>query len=95
MKELIIKLTEPTYRRVVNNEGDMPTMVREAIRRGKALPKCKDCKFFEYDSFAQVDGIPIIVAHEICSRWGDGCKTSEGGYCFLFEAKTEQEEEHG
>ena len=46
---------------------------------------CKDCKYFEYDSVAKVDGIPIIVAHEICSRWGDGCKTSEDGYCFLFE----------
>ena len=46
---------------------------------------CKDCKYFEYDSVAKVDGVPLIVAHEICSRWGDGCKTKEGGYCFLFE----------
>lgn len=46
---------------------------------------CKDCKYFEYDSVAKVDGIPLIVAHEICSKWGDGCKTKEDGYCFLFE----------
>lgn len=46
---------------------------------------CKNCKFFEYDSIAKVNGIPLIVAHEICSRWGDGCKTKEDGYCFLFE----------
>ena len=46
---------------------------------------CKDCKYFEYDSVAKVDGIPLIVAHEICSRWGNGCKTKEDGYCFLFE----------
>lgn len=46
---------------------------------------CKNCKYFEYDSVAKVDGIPLIVAHEICSRWGDGCKTKEDGYCFLFE----------
>jgi hypothetical protein len=46
---------------------------------------CKDCKYFEYNSAAKVDGIPLIVAHEICKRWGDGCKTSENGYCFLFE----------
>lgn len=46
---------------------------------------CKDCKYFEYDSVAKVDGIPLIVAHEICSKWGDGCKTLEDGYCFLFE----------
>lgn len=47
--------------------------------------KCKGCKYFEYDSMAKVDGIPLIVAHEICKRWGDGCKTSEDGYCFLYE----------
>ncbi len=46
---------------------------------------CKDCKYFEYDSVARVDGIPLIVAHEICNKWGDGCKTKEDGYCFLFE----------
>lgn len=46
---------------------------------------CKDCKYFEYDSVAKVDGIPLIVAHEICNKWGDGCKTRENGYCFLFE----------
>ena len=46
---------------------------------------CKDCKYFEYDSVAKVDGILLILAHEICSRWGKGCKTKEDGYCFLFE----------
>ena len=46
---------------------------------------CKDCKHFEHDSVAKVDGAPLIVAHEICSRWGNGCKTREDGYCFLFE----------
>ena len=53
--------------------------------------RCKDCKYFEYDSVAKVDGIPLIVAHEICSRWGDGCKTSEDGYCFLFEPQERSE----
>ena len=46
---------------------------------------CRECKYFEYDSLAKVNGIPLIVAHEICSRWGDGCKTTEDGYCFLYE----------
>lgn len=53
-----------------------------------ARPKtehCKDCKYFEYDSAVKVDGAPLIVAHEICSKWGNGCKTREDGYCFLFE----------
>lgn len=52
---------------------------------------CKDCKYFEYDSVAKVDGIPLIVAHEICNKWGDGCKTKEDGYCFLFEPQESEE----
>lgn len=56
----------------------------------KKLICCKNCKYFEYDSTAKVDGIPLIVAHEICKRWGDGCKTSENGYCFLAEKESEE-----
>lgn len=47
--------------------------------------RCKDCKYFEYDHVEKLDGIPLIVAHEICTRWSDGVKTSENGYCFLGE----------
>lgn len=54
---------------------------------------CKECKYFEYDSMAKVDGIPLIVAHEICKKWGDGCKTKEDGYCFLFESKEKEDKE--
>lgn len=46
---------------------------------------CKECKYFEHNSMVKVDGIPLIVAHEICKRWGDGRKTKEDGYCFMFE----------
>ena len=50
-----------------------------------AIPviRCKDCKYFEYDVVAKVDGIPLIVGHEFCNKWGGGCVTSENGYCFL------------
>jgi hypothetical protein len=54
---------------------------------------CKDCKYFEYDSIAKVDGVPIIVAHEICTKWGHGCKTKENGFCFLGEPREEEVEE--
>lgn len=54
---------------------------------------CKNCKNFEYDSVAKVNGIPLIVAHEICKRWGDGCQSKEDGYCFLFEPKTQESED--
>lgn len=52
---------------------------------------CKDCKYFEYDSVAKVEGIPLIVAHEICKKWGDGCKTKEDGYCFMFKPQESEE----
>ena len=55
------------------------------------MERCKDCKYFEYDSVRKVNGIPLIVAHEICKRWGDGCRTKEDGYCFLFEPNEESE----
>lgn len=54
--------------------------------------RCKECKYFEYDSVAKVGGIPLIVAHEICNKWGDGCKTSEDGWCFLAEQKESENE---
>ena len=54
---------------------------------------CKECKYFEYDNMAMVDGIPIIVAHEICSKWGGGCKTREDGYCFMFEPQESEDKE--
>lgn len=56
------------------------------------IGRCKDCKYFEYDSVAKVDGMPLIVAHEICKRWGGGCKAKEDGYCFLFEPKMQEDE---
>ena len=58
-----------------------------SVRPQEPTGHCKDCKYFEYDSVAKVDGVPLIVAHEICSKWGDGCKTKEDGYCFLFEPR--------
>jgi len=73
--------------------GDSERIIKAKKMAIKALeqkPKtghCKECKYFEYDSMAKVDGIPLIVAHEICSRWGEGCKTKEDGYCFLFEPR--------
>lgn len=49
------------------------------------IGRCKDCQYFQHDGVLIADGIPIIAVHEICSKWGDGCKTKENGYCFLFE----------
>lgn len=73
-------------------EGEDTVYVRrddilELLEQQPKTGHCKDCKYFEYDSVAKVDGIPLIVAHEICNKWGEGCKTKEDGYCFLFEPK--------
>ena len=81
-------------RQAVIDACDQSINLFEAVDRIKELSsvtpqlktgRCKDCNYFEYDSVAIVDGVPLIVAHEICKKWSDGCKTSEDGYCFLFE----------
>lgn len=71
----------------VNPKEETVTEFADRCRECGKMKRCRDCKYFEYNSVAKVDGIPLIVAHEICSKWGDGCKTSEDGYCFLFEPK--------
>ena len=71
---------------------DAVDMAREALEQESKTGHCKDCKYFEYDSAVKVDGAPLIVAHEICSKWGNGCKTREDGYCFLFEPQAESKE---
>ena len=58
---------------------------------GELTIHCKDCKFFEYDHFEDVFGVPLIVAHEVCTKWGDACKTNENGACFLAERKESDE----
>lgn len=51
--------------------------------------RCKDCKHFTLNFVENVDGVPLIVAHEICSFWGDGCKTSQESFCSFGEWKDE------
>lgn len=51
------------------------------------IVRCKDCEFFEFNHFDYVDGFPLITAHEICTKWGDGCKTDADGFCFLAERR--------
>lgn len=52
--------------------------------------RCKDCKYFHYDKPYVVYDIPVL-GHEVCDKWGDGCKTSENGFCFMEERRGEQE----
>ena len=79
-----------------NHNSDYDKALKMAIKSLEQEPKtghCKDCKYFEYNRMAKVDGIPLIIAHEICNKWGDGCQSKEDGYCFLFEPKMQEVEE--
>jgi len=79
-------------RRVCDDElNEALDIAIKALEQQPKMGHCKDCKYFEYDSVAKIDGIPLIIAHEICSKWSDGCKTKEDGYCFLFEPQESEE----
>ena len=87
--QIVIDIPNKKWELIQNGDycGIIDDLLFQNIKNGTPLPKCKDCKYFEYDSVARVNGIPLIVAHEICEKWGNGCKTSEDGYCFMFEGK--------
>ena len=59
----------------------------EEVEPDRLIVRCKDCKHFLEDYWAVVNGVPLIVAHEICDFWGDGSKTAEDGWCFMAERK--------
>ena len=64
-----------------------------ALYRPSAQPeliRCKDCKHFYYDMPYVIQGIPVL-GHEVCDFWGDGCKTSENGFCSYAERRTDNE----
>ena len=50
--------------------------------------RCKDCKHFHYDMPYVIQGIPVL-GHEVCDFWGDGCKTSENGFCSYAERRAD------
>lgn len=51
------------------------------------IVRCKNCKYFEQDQWGKAGNLPLIVAHCICKKWGNGCCTDKDGYCFLGEEK--------
>ena len=67
-------------------QEDAPTI--DAVQ----VVRCKDCKYFELDHFDRINGIPLITAHEICTKWSGGSKTSKDGFCFLGERKNSESE---
>ena len=63
---------------------NLPSVEPEIIR-------CRDCKYFHYEKPYIVYDIPVL-GHEVCDKWGDGCKTSEDGFCFMAERRGEADE---
>ena len=47
----------------------------------QSVVRCKDCKHFHLDYFGEVNGVNIIVAHEICDLWAGGCRTTQDTFC--------------
>ena len=74
---------------IIGNEFLDEETKRSANGQGylKELVQCKDCRYFEINHWEKVNEIPLIVAHEMCIRWGEGCKTTEDGYCFMAKRK--------
>ena len=86
MREYIIKvMSDKPLSEIASGE----TIIAIAKTSGDCdeLIRCKDCRYFETNHWEKVNEIPLIVAHEICTRWGEGCKTAEDGYCFMAERK--------
>ena len=54
----------------------------------ESVIRCKDCIFFEHDSFTENGEIVFEGTHGTCNAW-DGCKTSEDGYCHLAALRPE------
>lgn len=54
--------------------------------------RCKGCRHFQRNVLRKVNGVPIIVGHEMCDFWGDGCKTNENDYCSYGERKDGESE---
>lgn len=54
--------------------------------------RCANCKYYHEDLWAEIDGLPmpIIIAHQVCVKWGNGCLTIEDGYCHFGELRGEE-----
>jgi hypothetical protein len=73
----------PSFAYVCEAIDEAPTIATEPVCL------CKDCLRFERNHWETVNGIPLIVGHNICNGWGGGCQTDPEGYCFMAERKEE------
>lgn len=84
--ELLYRISDSQYDGQWGDERrEALAMAIESLQRKIVL--CKDCKFCDPDVFGEKDGVLMIVAHNICNKWGEGCQTTDHGYCFLGKEK--------
>ena len=86
----VVNYINSAHNKIVNLPSVLPDVDDNNV--GELTIHCKDCKFFEYDHFENVFGVQLIVAHEVCTKWGEACKTDENGACFLAERKEAADE---
>ena len=70
---------------------DAESDFRKMIADGELVEvvRCENCKHFHYDMPYVIQGIPVL-GHEVCDFWGDGCKTSENGFCSYAERRADE-----
>ena len=80
--------------KITFDEEDLREIVHKTLENNDFVQvvRCKDCKWFNLNKWAEVDGVQIIVGHEICDFWGGGCKTQKDGYCNYGERKEQEHE---
>ena len=85
-----------TKERYFRDALDVIKDIRQLPPEQPEVVKCKDCKYFELDHFLKSDRfqIPIIVAHEVCMKWGNGCQSSIDGWCFMAERRSNERPEN-
>lgn len=80
--DLVESIIKQMKESVMSRLKQMPSAQPEIVR-------CKDCKHFHYDMPYVIQGFPVL-GHEVCDFWGDGCKTSENGFCSYAERRTDE-----
>ena len=65
---------------------------RRACNPASSVTRCKNCAFFEHNSWGTIGGVKCIIAHDICTRLGRGCRTNPEGFCHLGEMRDDNVE---
>lgn len=51
------------------------------------IVRCENCQYYNEDYFQMIEGVPVIIAHHVCSFWGRGCATNPDGFCYKGKRK--------